>query len=473
MRVTFDVGPATTNREFADIVLRAGGAVRTRVDLDYRPVLDRCGPGAPVATDLLLIAASVYATDKAVSRRSTPDGWTRNLAVDFPVSDPDRWAPAHEALSRCLCFLTGDRWEIRFVPLPRDTALVQPSAKRAGRVGDLAGVHAVSLFSGGLDSLIGVIDWLEREKTRGTGLLLVGHHDRHAPGPFGDQRGLLQPVAKAYPGRSTSLLTQVGISGRGAEITYRSRSLLFLAMGVHAAAAVGAGTPVLIPENGTIALNLPLTPARRGTCSTRTAHPHYLALLQAVLAAVEIPHPIENPLFGKTKGECVSECQEQALLRRLYGQTVSCAKRGHRSSWVRRDARQCGRCMPCLYRRAALHAAGWDREVYGSDVCTGEVPFEPTGGRTTIASADLRAMLACLRHTPSEAEIGARLLANGRLTPAMVRQGAATVARTLDEVRTLFRDKGTAALRAHTGITTRLAASATHAAPARAPRRAS
>lgn len=450
MRVAFSVDESAATHEFADVVIRVEGTATSKLDVEYDTILDRCGTVDPVATDLLMVASAVYATDKLVSRAAARDRWTRDLSVTIPVSAPRRWARVREPLTLCLRFLTGDRWDVTFTALP--APLVRPSSQRTGRVGSVAGHSAVCLYSGGLDSLIGAIDWLSRESGR---LLLVGHHDRHAPGPKKDQLALIDPLEAEYPDRITTLLTRIGIQNRGAEITYRSRSLLFLALGVQAAAAVGAGTPVLIPENGTIALNLPLTPARRGTCSTRTAHPHYLDLFQAVVDGVGLSHRVSNPLFAKTKGECVRDCENSDLLERLYGHTGSCAKRGHRSSWIRMGATQCGRCMPCLYRRAALHSMGWDTEKYGSDVCTGEVPLDSQAGRSTTASSDLRAMLSCLRANPSEPEIAARLLANGPLSPAALSAAAATVARTLDEVRDLFREKGTAAIRHRGGLDAR------------------
>lgn len=448
MRVTLQVHSAAEAHEFANVDIHLdGGGVRTQLDVEYTPVLDRCGTPDPIVTDLLLVAAGVYATDKLVARSGTQDRWTRDLAVMFPVSDAARWEQARASLTRCLRFLTGDRWDVAFTDLPGP--LARPSKGRAGCTDGRASADAVCLYSGGLDSLIGAIDWLETEPGR---LLLVGHHDRNVRGPFKDQRALAQPLNETYPGRTDTMLAQVGMKGRGAEITYRSRSLLFLALGIQAAAAVGPGTPVLIPENGTIALNLPLTPARRGTCSTRTAHPHYLSLLDEWLAHLGLAHPIRNSLFGKTKGECVSGCRNHALLERVYATSVSCAKRGHRASWVRRDATHCGRCMPCIYRRAALHTMGWDTERYGSDICTGEVAIDAAGGRTSVASNDLRAVLACLRAKPTEREIATHLLANGRLAPDMLPDAAATVGRTLEEIRRLLRDKGIPEIQRRAGL---------------------
>jgi hypothetical protein len=437
MRVDIMVDPSVSRNEFAAVRIHTRTmAAAAHLDLEYTPILDRCGPGSDLATDLLLIGACVYAIDKAVVRGWFPDRWTRQLEVSFPVSDPARWEAGQEALQDCLGYLTGDVWQIGFSDA--GVALVQPSDRREGRVGTCAGAGAVSLFSGGLDSLIGVIDWLETHPDEN--LLLVGHHDRHATGPKNDQELVFGPLAVEYRGRVSRLSARVGLLPAGPEITFRSRSLLFLTLGLHAASTIGPDVPVLIPENGTIALNVPLTPARRGSCSTRTAHPYYLDMLGTALREVGITNPIHNPLRSKTKGECVRDCLNQQILRATYAQSMSCAKRGHRRSWVRRDAPQCGRCMPCIYRRAALRLIGWDdRAHYGNDVRDGEVPV--TGAR--VSGNDLRACLAFLQRQPSTEEIASRLLANGSIPVGDLRASAALVERAMEEVRALFRSPGT------------------------------
>ena len=435
MRVHITVDPRVSRNEFAAVHINTPGVAAAHLDLEYTRVLDTCGPGPDITADLLLIGACVYAIDKAVLRGSFPDRWTRQLEVTFPVSDPARWEAGQEALQACLSYLTGDVWQISFSEA--GVALVQPSDRRVG-VGTCADAAAVSLFSGGLDSLIGVIDWLETHT--GKKLLLVGHHDRHATGPKNDQELVFGPLSAEYDWRVSRLSARVGLMPAGPEITFRSRSLLFLTLGLHAASTIGPDTPVLIPENGTIALNVPLTPARRGSCSTRTAHPFYLELLGTALTKVGITNPILNPLQTKTKGECVRDCLNQAVLQATYAYSISCAKRGHRRSWVRRDAPQCGRCMPCIYRRAALSPTGWDNgKHYGNDVRTGEVPV--TGAR--VSGNDLRACLAFLQRQPSTNEIASRLLANGSLPIDDLRASAALVERAMEEVRTLFRARGT------------------------------
>ncbi len=414
-----------------------------QLDVEYARLLPLGVPG-PVALDFLLLAGTVYAADKLVSRSIVEDRWTRDFELVLPVSDPARWHGVAGVLTECLSFLTGDRWTLDFTAL--GSRLRWPRRRRGRRVPRPVG-DTVCLFSGGLDSLAGAIDHLEAHADER--VLLVGHHDGQMAGPLSDQRALLKRLGPAYPNRVSAVLARVGHSAEAQEITLRGRSLIFVALGVLAAAAQGEGTPVLIPENGTIALNPPLTPSRRGSCSTRTAHPHYLGVLGQVLSGVGLNHALSNPLALKTKGEVVTGCLNRGLLAGLAPLTVSCAKRGHKVTWPNRNAASCGRCMPCIYRRAALHAGGLDTETYGADICRGEVDLDDPG---LEAPNDLRALFSFLRADHSAHRIGSMLMANGSLDASRVAGSADLVRRTMEEVRALLRDKATVEIRRRAGI---------------------
>ena len=397
-----------------------------------------------VAADFLLIAATVYSLDKIVLRSDASNAWTRVFDVNIPVGNTGLWTSASSNLNDCVSFLTGDTWTFHFVEAKRQLL----GSSTIGRViPKTAEIGAVSLFSGGMDSLAGVIDWLETHPSRG--LLLAGHHDGQMSGPFGDQKNILPTLRKIYPGRIAHSLVRVGNTGESPEITLRGRSLLFIAIAVCVASGYGFEGPLILPENGTIALNVPLSPSRRGSCSTRTAHPFYLALLERVLANVGLNYSIENPLMMKTKGEVARTCVNQPLFKQLVASSVSCAKRGHKRTWTNKHVKSCGRCMPCIYRRAALHSAGLDDELYGSDICAGEVDFKDT---KTEGPADLRACLSFVQRNPSRREIATLLLANGSLDVGHLDSYADLVVRAFEEIRQLFRVKGTKELKRMAGI---------------------
>ena len=414
-----------------------------RLDLEYQRLAVLRNRN-PVALELLLLAGSVYALDRAYARQTAGDSWTRSFSLTLPVADPKLWAQSRPAFVDCLEFLTGDRWVINFVArkAPILTLRAMPVSSRPFFLRE---VGQTCLFSGGLDSLVGAINLLEASDAR---VLLVGHHDRDMAGPYGDQQALLQRLRNHYPRRIGDVLARVGQSGAGHDVTLRARSFLFIALGVFAASAIGMTIPLFVPENGTIALNVPLTPSRRGSCSTRTAHPRYLSSLGQALDAIGLGTSVVNPFVLKTKGEVVAGCRNPGLLRLLVPLSVSCAKRGHRREWLRRTAHGCGRCMPCIFRRAALHKVGLDQEVYGVDVCGGEVDV----GASDVGGGDFRACLSLLRRGLSRDQLATALLVNGPLEIQQLPAYADTVARALQELRQLFRDKGTPAVRRAAGL---------------------
>ena len=105
-----------------------------------------------------------------------------------------------------------------------------------------------------------------------------------------------------------------------------SRSLLYLALGLAAAPSFGAATPLIIPENGWISLNPPLTTNRLGSCSTRTTHPYFLEQLTGLWQEAGLANPLVNPYKNLTKGEMVRGCRNRDLLEQLFGMSLSCAR---------------------------------------------------------------------------------------------------------------------------------------------------
>lgn len=95
--------------------------------------------------------------------------------------------------------------------------------------------------------MIGAIDWLE--ETDDERICLVGHHDPNIGGVEKDRRQLAHVLGSVYLGRYEPIRMGVGHSGRAFEVTMRSRSLLFVALGILVAEHLGEGVPLLIPEN--------------------------------------------------------------------------------------------------------------------------------------------------------------------------------------------------------------------------------
>lgn len=308
-----------------------------------------------IGIDVLILAAHVYAADTRISRSSeSQDSWTREIRLTVPVSDPDRWSGVVDLLERMLNFLTGDRWSFDFRARPRGFAHLAPARLKLHQH---APFDQLSLFSGGLDSLIGAIDMLEDGVTP----LLVSHagdgsasgaqtaclmhlKDHYKKIPFQQFRAMM-----SFP---DNLVQQSG----KAESTTRGRSFLFFALGVLAGTGLHRSFTLTAPENGLIAINVPLDPLRLGALSTRTMHPFYIARWNELLVRLDIPGHIENPYWKSTKGEMVMACANQALLLKLIPLSLSCSSPS-KGRWQKIGIENCGYCLPCLIRRAALEKA--------------------------------------------------------------------------------------------------------------------
>lgn len=448
MNIQVSVDPAaTTPHETALIEMQVENVEqRFRLDIDGTTLIRNSPNVSDLAKDFLFIGAVVYACDKAVDRNNasfSEDRWEREFSVELPVLFPDRWNAVAGTLEDCIAFLTGDEWNLSFVASHRNL-LQRRRRKRHSRLRFMRPFEpsAVSLFSGGLDSFIGALDWLSDHEGK---LFLVGHYDRDLKGPKHDQTGLAEILEDEFGDRYRSVSARVGVTPAGDDINLRSRSFLFVALATFFAEQFGPRVPIIIPENGPIALNLPLTSSRRGSCSTRTVHPHFLSLLKKVMAGVGFHHPLTNPYAFKTKGEMASECRSKELLARGYALSRSCAKAGHKSSWHNRNARGCGRCVPCLFRRAALHQIESDDEAYGIDVLREDLPTAKLG-------ADTLSLFTFLRRNHTEREIQRALLAHGPLPLDEIAHYAEMILRMREEVRNWISDKGSEAVKEIVGL---------------------
>src|SRR5262249_11055680 len=150
----------------------------------------------------------------------------------------------------------------------------------------------------------------------------------------------------------------------------RSRSLLFLALGTAAASVYGPTVPLSVPENGYMSLNVPLTVTRLSSLSTRTTHPYFIGLFRRFLAAVGLATPIEFQSHVRPKGEMLATAKNQPMPRSAASLTMSCAppEAGRHTKAV--PSLHCGYCVPCLIRRAAMHAAEVPDARYRVDVLT-------------------------------------------------------------------------------------------------------
>lgn len=333
-----------------------------------------------IGIDLLVLAAHVHAADTRISRiEQSQDSWTREIRLVIPVSNPVTWRAAASTLKKMLDFLTGDRWEIGFRvrPLKFSSIAQTPPLNLINPPFD-----SLSLFSGGLDSLIGAINLLEDGFTP----LLISHFGE---GATSDAQGKLLSGLKNQYKKSLFERLRVGmtfedglIAGVGSENSTRGRSFLFFALGVFAGTGLRHRFTLRVPENGLIALNVPLDPLRLGSNSTRTTHPYYMARWNELLDVLSINGEVQNPCWSQTKGEMAASCRNPDLLRRLVPDSLSCSS-PTKGRWKGLSIEHCGYCLPCLIRRAALDSA-WGAGNDGTTYTVSDLHAQPLDTREAM-----------------------------------------------------------------------------------------
>lgn len=232
-----------------------------------------------------------------------------------------------------------------------------------------------------------------------------------------------------FNGKYTSIKAKIGmkncIKERRVkyENTFRSRSFLFFAMGLYCAKRISATQEVIVPENGTISINIPLCKSRRSSCSTRTTHPVSMKLIMRALENVGINNALVNPYHFKSKADMMIDCAQdnskRHILEVLSPLSCSCAKRSHNRWWDKdgeyihaNHVHHCGMCMPCIYRRVAMNAIGLDNPAeLGTDI------FQPTrhfniNNLQSKTSLDVNLLLRFIRKINRQ-DIENELLAEG------------------------------------------------------------
>ncbi|MEI7612234.1 MAG: Qat anti-phage system QueC-like protein QatC [Betaproteobacteria bacterium] len=305
----------------------------------WRTGLSRLGLTPSVQTwDFVNLALAAAAADLTCLRAGSADGWTRVIELDVHLHDPAPWVAQRNALEEMLRFLTGDFWTINLMPGGEPPPLSTAPATYDA--------DCVSLLSGGVDSLVGALDLTAANRKP----LFVSQVAR------GDAEKQLR-FARAVNAENRHFQWNHRINlVHASERSTRGRSIVFFAFAALASSVVPVSArelvSIYVPENGFISLNVPLTPGRFGSFSTKTTHPVFLARLQDIWTAVGIPAQLVSPYKFVTKGELLAHCANQTRLQQLVGDSTSCGRYGYYGY------RHCGRCVPCMVRRASFISAG-------------------------------------------------------------------------------------------------------------------
>lgn len=203
-----------------------------------------------IVWDFLTIALSVASADEAIERNKSEDGWTRQIDLQIHLSEPANWQPCKALLEQTLRFLTGDYWYLSFLP----NGVKPPENKKKLILNN----DCVMLLSGGLDSLIGAIDFAESGKNP----IFVSQKVR---GEVEHQMLFAKTILPNTPHMQWN--HNINRPFKGGEPSTRGRSIIFIAYAALAASAIKhiKCVPIIVPENGFISLNIALTPARQSS----------------------------------------------------------------------------------------------------------------------------------------------------------------------------------------------------------------
>ena len=370
---------------------------------------------APICEDLYIISLSVFAADKRIPRSKTQDGWTRTLQLNIPVMEECKWNAVKKDLEKIMSYLSGDIWKFTFRPSTETNRYVDAHKREPARNRLLDDIDCVSLFSGGLDSFCGAYDLL----SNGKNTVFVGYKEYGKLESI--QNALMDNLNHSFPDVTSMLFTftakaycPIGGQMLSPENTSRSRSFLFICAALCVADVIGNDIPVHIPENGFIGLNLPLTPGRSGSCSTRTTHPHFLKMLNALLEKLGIRHNIINPFAFSTKREMVNQFIDYPGFLENTHKTISCSHPCNGRWEGRTEPENCGYCYPCLIRQSSLVGLTIPNERYGNNPLSIQYLLNTTNAKKSDF-VDLLSSVTTAKNSTDD-ELLRRIKATGRLS---------------------------------------------------------
>jgi len=329
-------------------------------------------------SDLLTISSAVFAADRA-SKRGEREDISRVIDLYIPVFCIDRLLPLISQLKKILRDLSQDHWNLMLGSLNKE---VSDDLMEDDLLEVLPKEGKALLFSGGLDSLGAAVEFGKNP------LLLVSHLTKNTITRRSQNELFELLLAKGYITRhhqyfvSSADIENIDIE-HAVESSQRTRSFVFLTLGVIAARREGFKELILMAENGQMAIHLPLTSGRIGAFSTHTAHPTVLSGTQSFFEiALNTSITIRNPYVYKTKAEVVSIIIKE--LPSAIPLSTSCWKNTRVSQ---SGTTHCGQCIPCYIRKISIEVAQTDPTTYARDIWTENIenlPDDDDGRRNLI-----------------------------------------------------------------------------------------
>lgn len=313
-----------------------------------------------IGLDLLYFGLAVCVADRRIKRSDYSDCWTRTINIVFPAIEDEKWSRNKENIEKMLSFLSGDYWQISFIKAEEREQFQHCKNTKKCILKEDEKID-IAMLSAGLDSYIGAIDILsDSHKTIFVNIHSGGNSYEK------DFDAVRDSLVKEFDIKNyNQFFFTYGVTPKkGVENSTRARSFTFFTHALALSTCFNNVENLIIPENGTISLNVPLTMGRYGSSSTRTTHPFYLDLLRKIIKSFGLQINIVNPYQFKTKGEMIVGCKNLVFLQNNIKLSMSCS---HPSSgrYAGRGLGHCGLCLPCLIRKSAeLKAFGEFKTEY-------------------------------------------------------------------------------------------------------------
>ena len=310
--------------------------------------------------DLLEIATYVFCADRLILRGNKTSveyhGWSRLFHFAIKVRDWDFWntIEVKEKLKEALVFMSGDHaYHFTFQP----GHSTQPSGLFDGEEFQIESQQnrKIILFSGGLDSLAGIVSDLEDSSDQ---LCLVSHRSGQ-PATAKTQDQLVEELKRCYPDRIKYYKFNCSLHGIGRkEETQRTRAFLYSSI-AYALAYALSQREIFVYENGVTSINFPTQQNQMNARASRTTHPKTIAFLENLFHLfTETNQPrvkIVTPFLWKTKTD-IFHILNRVGRKDLISSTVSCSHTSHNRGIVT----HCGGCSQCIDRRFAAYGSELD-----------------------------------------------------------------------------------------------------------------
>lgn len=316
--------------------------------------------------DLADVASSLFLCESLKNKGEvTLDDW-----ILFSVNRFHVWnrVEVKQVIQDILSFMVKARPPIRFKAAQRRR---RPRKREVPKRKDL-----VTLFSGGVDSLSGI---LNVQTTNGlTSGVFVNH---------GMLSSIVKNLEKNVLDRYDINVFQINIQRSPAAGIQQLRGFVYLAFGAIVARILETNK-IFITESGPVMYQPLFIPT---DLVTLTTHPTLISLSKQLFKELyDIEFQFYAPFEDITKAEVISLCPEHDAIQ----YTNSCIST--RFAYSRYT--HCGNCYGCLARRLSCLVAGVKDAEYGRDVLVQDVNERSKGGwRGKIQSSNLTDLMLLVR----------------------------------------------------------------------------